>query len=1389
MQRGSPRFQSQYGSRQFGSRLAGGGGTPQASTRANADMYAFQAQQLGIQPRDDFVSALSVERGRQIVGGSDVGPKDVTALCRALTGAKMISLVKLSHNAIGDEGSFALAEAMMNNAPVRRLVLSDNKIGPTGITNLATALKGNTNVTEVVIEDNVVGDDGAFALASTLEANSTIRSLVLRRTGITDAGAASLAQSLGRSHLAHLCLEENDIGPDGATAVSRALSSAGCPLEHVSMAGNPLTNDGVFALAPYMPRVPEVLLGQCCVGPHGADALAQSFLANPSNGVTTLDLSGNRIAGVGAISLARVLHCLPSLERLILRDNKIGNRGCFALSHAVAMHASLQEVHLDSNLIGDSGAQAMTKCFEASASLSVISLQYNYVTGEGELALGETLSGMAVAGQLDISNQLERDTGVNGEGLTLDQECDFFDTRDDLCVKTAEVWSRYVDKCQRSGSPPNSQLLRTFTELRGESESGDRLPTSLSLSGQNLGSFGVWAISEILSLNGTITSLDLSHNRISTEGAASLAAIVANRNSVLTHLDISDNSIQADGACLVAEALETSSLTQLSMAGNDIGDRGCAALSRVLRDNTSLTSLDISRNSISYDGALALTHALRTNGTLAHLSLADNLIRDEGAQALMDPIRDYARGLVTLSLARCSLRGCAHYITAALAVNTSLETLVLDGNQLTDSGTSVLARGLASMGGLKVLSLRRNGVDPVGASEVRAAVRNHPSLNCVLLEESSLPSETVTSSVAPPLSHAVVPFGMADCRVAMGRAATQGKGLAESQFGRPTGMLSPSALSMSGSQRGAMGMDQRGSMSPAQLHNISIPKDEGEGEREGEAREGESVEGDRPPLNNTLNTDAQQEAADASHDTRLPELASELAAVQRHIFSLEKRRDHLIVLCRAAQEREHESHFNSLKVKAVATIRTSLDDGQVLPPLKPLSTEEKMVETNLARSFAARLETSEKELDALVANVEALGRQSTAVEGNIAASVMELSDAEAQLRAIMGSGNSDMLGRAEQLNSKKQFVEKQIMKEAAQKEIVLKQRRDGMLSVLQTLRLVNDLKEERKGHLDALVTHTGDDPTRPARYQTAVGALQRVLDLRSLAEQHATEEADAIGRWEATKMNLDEARRRLRDAEQAEEACYVEVQRFHQATLDSWKAEELFRAKISLTALSTPEVTALIPVAQSRYQHYAPLMIERNELSRSLDASVTLLAGYEGELEKLDRVAGVRSDSVATLQSFLRVQEQLVRKQDFLRQWLAKISALQQALRIAREDRDRAMGSGDYEAFKQTEAQVQRLDATIGSLSENRDVLAQEVDSLHDQAEEEVQRLRDMPSATFMELLLILKVPQQARSSALKAIQRKPARGGRETNRQRGMQQMQSRVEADRDRSRRQSDV
>ena len=229
-----------------------------------------------------------------------------------------------------------------------------------------------------------------------------------------------------------------------------------------------------------------------------------------------------------------------------------------------------------------------------------------------------------------------------------------------------------------------------------------------NMSKQKLNDKFIAKISDALTGNATIKSIDLSHNGFGIDSAKELAACLE-VNSTLEELDISYNGVITDGAEMISRALCSNTvLKHLNIAHNNICDEGAVALSKCLAYNSTLKELNVSWNSISSKGADRITSSLclmqdgklsvensdcsenfeiesKVNTTLQVLDLSHNRIGNHGVQSLSLMLQNNS-SLITLNISHNGLSDDELAIVAdSIKGNTSLQNLNLSGNNISSA--------------------------------------------------------------------------------------------------------------------------------------------------------------------------------------------------------------------------------------------------------------------------------------------------------------------------------------------------------------------------------------------------------------------------------------------------------------------------------------------------------------------------------------------------------------------------------------------------------------------------------------------------------------------------------------------------------------------------------
>ncbi|XP_044289647.1 NLR family CARD domain-containing protein 3 [Varanus komodoensis] len=217
-----------------------------------------------------------------------------------------------------------------------------------------------------------------------------------------------------------------------------------------------------------------------------------------------------------------------------------------------------------------------------------------------------------------------------------------------------------------------------------------------------------------------------------------LSQLLYCNNLRLDYNQFKDSAMDLLGSVLSGKDCQ---IQKISLAENQIGNKGAKALARSLMVNRSLMALDLRSNSIGSQGAKALADALKINQYLLSLNLQNNKIKEDGAKCLANAVA-HNHTLRTLNLQKNSVgpQGSKE-IADALKKNWNLKELILSSNSVGDAGAAALAEGLRANHTLLLLDLQSNSISDTGITALTQALCSNKGLSTLNLRENSISKE------------------------------------------------------------------------------------------------------------------------------------------------------------------------------------------------------------------------------------------------------------------------------------------------------------------------------------------------------------------------------------------------------------------------------------------------------------------------------------------------------------------------------------------------------------------------------------------------------------------------------------------------------------------------
>lgn len=174
---------------------------------------------------------------------------------------------------------------------------------------------------------------------------------------------------------------------------------------------------------------------------------------------------------------------------------------------------------------------------------------------------------------------------------------------------------------------------------------------TLLLNGSDVDDYECCHLCDAMCKNTSIKTLGLANNLIGENeyrkvtapdlylGGDAIASMIE-QNTTLTSLDVTYNKIRLKGAAAIGKAFtKNRSIKYLKAGYNSFGDLGTQWLGYALKHNSTVVYVDLQANSLVPKSVCVLTNALAYNETLTHLVLDDNVLGRVGSQAVTAAIQ------------------------------------------------------------------------------------------------------------------------------------------------------------------------------------------------------------------------------------------------------------------------------------------------------------------------------------------------------------------------------------------------------------------------------------------------------------------------------------------------------------------------------------------------------------------------------------------------------------------------------------------------------------------------------------------------------------------------------------------------------------------------------
>jgi hypothetical protein len=242
---------------------------------------------------------------------------------------------------------------------------------------------------------------------------------------------------------------------------------------------------------------------------------------------------------------------------------------------------------------------------------------------------------------------------------------------------------------------------------------------------QSITLFGARTLAEVLADSSSLTSLNVSRNRLGDDGAA---ALVSSPWRGLQQLDLRECELGRAAATALAGTPGPSCLVRLDLSGNALGPGAGDGLGDLLGKCASLRELLLRGCALGDSGVGGVAGALASHACLRHLDLRDNALGDDGVAGALSAALGGSTSLVHLDLGGNPGVGAAAVGSLARALAGS-ERSVLSHLDVTGAGLSgddgvAALQELSRAGALRTLCLLGTALGDGGCAALLVCLRS-----------------------------------------------------------------------------------------------------------------------------------------------------------------------------------------------------------------------------------------------------------------------------------------------------------------------------------------------------------------------------------------------------------------------------------------------------------------------------------------------------------------------------------------------------------------------------------------------------------------------------------------------------------------------------------------
>eukprot|EP00762_Andalucia_godoyi_P007697 ANDGO_07897.mRNA.1 hypothetical protein PTSG_09285 len=1191
---------------------------------------------------------------------------------------------------------------------------------------------------------------------------SSVQVLKITDVSIGDDAAASLASAVGMSQcpLRRIWLKSNQLSPVGCGSIARSLASNGV-LEEFILEDNVIADTTVFGEFLLKNKTLRRLsLIGCWIDSEETEALASFLRRNPHSSLTKIDLSRNSISSQGCAALAKSLPHLPLLEEFSVAFNPIGNDGVEHLAMqfarfstldlrgcgigvwgvekiaSVAMTVPVQNlkwkiVLLDDNRVASRGCLALAKELGRISGLEELSLVNTKIGEKGAIALSRASANHPNLRRIVLSNNLVADNGALGLCFAAsgNPRLEFIGL--DLNFISEEGEAKIIQELQKTGSVQRVDVTRQ--QVRETAADGSQFVLSIPQE-ESMWSYmdddtlAIRALTD--AYRAKCVELDVEPEQVLVKYMENVASAEPDRIS--TCLSFRGMKLTEVSLQLVAEIVENvRCLLSLDLDSCGMSAESARSLAESLKASPSsqLCSLHVGSNQLGVDGSVAILEAVARSTTLREIDISSCGLTDRAILVLSETlVSNHSSVLATVNISgnpRLTAAAMVHLCLLLEKCQAPLSKLTIDDCGLVDSNVVRLlesfdVRHQMGLSAIMSLSVCANNLGEVFGSKLVSMLRNNKAAcpRRIFLDGNSL--------------------GDAVC-IDIAEAAARSNGL---------DYLSLRNCSLSSSCKSSIL-----SLLPqvCAVENVETSKVENTSSVASvpSASTTPIPSSGLPALYKDVGPT--ELAVDLASNALPSDItASEIRSVLEQIRVLEKKKETLLAQFRTQRDYERELQLKSQVSSEISSIPT-----RTVPPLQPVSPEERIRESNATKSFLQRIDTLNKDTVSAIGSVERLRLEKGEIDSRIQRSLHEMEDVEKALRDLLSVGKGKIDDdKAEVLDARKVALEETVYTASLHKAELV----GGLIQKLKAVsfRLEEIFQNERARqlHLAELLGIPVDQVSENHDlsngftdiYSDTANQLQRVLDLHDSTEEARVKLMEVIRLWNAGRDDLVKKRESWKEAERLEERLFADVMQMRQTVREAFADEVVTMHQLGVPlTISTDVIRANLPRAHERYSFLAPFADEFMQLSDAIRSTHAEQERINVERQSWEETAQRRSAAVSRIEEFSALRREVDRNREKIRDIDQKLSSMESLWRSAQEDMQDALATGDLVEYRAAQSTSSRLQQERETMLQSRTNLLSILSSQETESHSVLDDVESINGAEYQELLLLVHMEREKR--------------------------------------------